>query len=180
MQNIFLEPSKGFEQKIKNPNLIVSLLIVIIVSIFSGALLFIASQNPILGIFVSIMSFIEWFVFCLVYLIMSFLVKNKKTISETKSFVHIASASSQIWFILIIVEIFMLMALLGNIFTAIAGIIIFVLLIFVLINSFVLMKTLLDSNFPKTFVAWILALIIYSLSLTLVSAIIQNIILILI
>ncbi|MDD4251065.1 MAG: hypothetical protein PHX27_02630 [Candidatus ainarchaeum sp.] len=160
--NIFLKPTNTLKDSLENPSLILSLIIVIISAIPLSILIFLGSNNFFITGILLLSFIINWLVLSIVFWTFSFMFIPKKTKVQS-NFIGILTATSKLWLFLFLIGVFTLFSLLGNIFTVIAGIMIFILSILLIIDSFILMKIIIDTNNTKVFLLWILAVILYTL-----------------
>ena len=168
--NIFTKPSKTFKENLEAPNMIVAFLIVLIVSIVFGSIFYLGTQgNLIVTLIVIATSIIQWLVLSVIYYIFEFMFSDKKRAQIKTNFPGIITATGSLWLMMLVLQIFLGIALIGGIITAIAGLVAMIILVLILVNSFILMKVILDSSNTRVFIAWILAIAVYLLLLTIAS-----------
>jgi hypothetical protein len=161
--NMFLTPSECFKKSIEAPSIPISIIIVIIAGIIFGGFAYTLTGNILAGVATGIILFAQWLVLSIIYWIAEFMFTPKKKTLIRTNFSGIATAVGKLWVFVIIAGIFFAIALLGGFFSAIAGIIIFILSILFIIDSFVLMRTILDTSNGRAFIAWIISIIIFAL-----------------
>jgi hypothetical protein len=172
--NIFTKPSKTFKENLEAPNMIVAFLIVLIVSIVFGSIFYLGTQgNLIVTLIVIATSIIQWLVLSVIYYIFEFMFSDKKRAQIKTNFPGIITATGSLWLMMLVLQIFLGIALIGGIITAIAGLVAMIILVLILVNSFILMKVILDSSNTRVFIAWILAIAVYLLLLTIASILTQ-------
>ncbi|MFA5764174.1 MAG: hypothetical protein WC915_05200 [archaeon] len=171
--NIFTKPTQVFKEALEAPNLGIAILIVLIVSLIFGAIFFIGTGNIILGATVTITSIVQWLVLSIIYYIFEFMFTAKQKHKIKTNFLGIISATSKLWLMMLVLEVLLGIALLGGIILTIAGILSIIVLVLILINSFILMKIILDTTNTRSFIAWFLAILIYMLLLTIASILTQ-------
>ena len=98
---------------------------------------------------------------------------DKKRAQIKTNFPGIITATGSLWLMMLVLQIFLGIALIGGIITAIAGLVAMIILVLILVNSFILMKVILDSSNTRVFIAWILAIAVYLLLLTIASILTQ-------
>jgi hypothetical protein len=163
MINVFSRPSDSFKESLENPSIILSIIIVLIPTIIFSALGFLLFDNIIASGIIFTSFFINWIVFSIVYWVFSLIFNPKKKMLIESNFLGVLTATSKLWLFLIIIGLLIIISTLGNLITIFSGIIITILLILLFVYTFVLMKTILETNNKKTFIAWLLAIILYSL-----------------
>ncbi len=161
--NVFSKPSDAFKKALEAPSMISALIIVFLTSILFSGLAFSVTNNLWTTIIIFLSFFINWIVLSVVYWLCSFMFNINKRKTIESNFIGVITAVSRLWLFLILIFIFALISVLGNLFVPLAGIAILVLLLLLLIDSFILMKVILDSNNSRAILAWLLAIILYGL-----------------
>jgi len=171
--NIFTKPTQTFKETLEAPNFGIAFLIVLIVSVIFGAIFLAGTENILLAGIIAITSIVQWLVLSVIYYIFEFMFTAKQKHRIKTNFLGITSATSKLWLMMLVMEIFLGIALFGGIISAIAGVLILIVLFLILVNSFILMKVILDSTNTQVFIAWILAILVYLLVLTIASILTQ-------
>jgi hypothetical protein len=171
--NIFTKPTQTFKDNLEAPNFEIAFLIVLIVSVIFGVIFLVGTENILFASIITLTSIVQWLVLSIIYYIFEFMFTAKQKHKIKTNFMGITSATSQLWLMMLIMELFLGIALIGGIVSAIAGILILIVLFLILINSFILMKIILDSTNTRVFIAWVLAILIYLLLLTIASILTQ-------
>jgi hypothetical protein len=160
---MFLAPTKCFKKAIEAPSIILSIIIVIIAGIIFGGFAYTLTGNFLAGIATGIIFFTQWLLLSIIYWLAEFMFTPKKKTLIRTNFSGIATAVGKLWLFVVAAGIFFAIALLGDIFAAISGIIIFILSILFIIDSFILIRTILDTSNGRALIAWIISIIIFIL-----------------
>ncbi len=169
--NIFTKPTERFKQSLEEPSPIKVAIIILITALILGGLAFLITSNIINAGLAFLFGIIQWFVLAIIFWVFEFMFTPKKKHMISSNFFGVAAALAELWILFTLALIFFILALAGGIIAAISGVIIFVLSLLFVVYSFILMKTILDTGKGRAFIAWILAMIVYTLLMTISSTI---------
>jgi len=166
--NIFTKPTKAFQYEIENPSIGRALLFVIATSLVISLLAFMLGGTiEIVGILV-MTNILQWLVLSIVLWVFEFMFSPKKGKVHEMSFKEAASMTGKLWLLMLIGAIILVIGMpLAAVGLAIVGIVLlFIVGIFLIVDSYIMTKVSLDIESKKAIIPWILLLIVYSLLLT--------------
>jgi len=166
--NIFTAPTKAFQYEIDNPSIGRALIFVIATSlVISLFALMIGGTIEIAGILV-LTNLLQWLVLSIVLWIFEFMFSPKKGKVHEMSFKEAASMTGKLWLLMLVGAIVLLIGgVLATFGLAIVGIVLlFIVGIFLVIDSYIMTKVSLDIESKRAVVPWILLVIVYVLLLT--------------
>ena len=173
MANLFTKASDNFKEALKNPNMGKGIIIALIASLFFGVIVQLLTNNVMASIATFFLFFAQWFVLTVIYWIFEFMFNPKKMHQVKSNFPGVATATGNLWLLIILFEVFLVIGLVGGIFSLIAGILIIITAIAFVIDLFILMRTMLDCTNSRAFIACVLAIILHTLILTITNLILQ-------
>ena len=173
MANLFTKASDNFKEALEAPAMGKSVLIAVIASLFFGVIVNLLTNNLMASVAIFFLFFAQWFVLTVIYWIFEFMFNPKKRNQVSSNFPGVATATGNLWLLVILFEVFLVVGLVGGIFAIIAGILIIITGLAFVVDLFILMKTILDCSNLRAFIAWLLAIILHVLILTITNLILQ-------
>ena len=168
--NIFTKPTKAFQYEIENPSILRGIVFVVLTSLIISLVVATAGAPiELIGVFI-VANIIQWLVLSIVLWIFEFMFSPKKGKVHELSFKEAASMTGKVWLLLLITSIVILIGFpLSTIGLAIVPIIlIFILGIFMIIDTYIMTKVALDIETKRAIIPWILLIVVYLLLLTFV------------
>ena len=166
--NVFTRPTKAFQYEIENPSVLRALVFVIATSLVISLLAFMVGGTiEVVGILI-LTNLLQWLVLSIVLWAFEFMFSPKKGKIHEMSFKEAASMTGKLWLLMLIGAIVLVIGiLLSAIGLSIVGIVLlFIIGIFLIIDSYIMIKVSLDIETKKAIIPWILLLIVYVLLLT--------------
>jgi hypothetical protein len=166
--NVFTAPTKAFQYEIENPSVGRSLIFVILTSLVISLLaVMVGGTMEIAGILL-ITNILQWLVLGIVLWIFEFMFSPKKGKIHELSFKEALSMTGKLWLVMLIASIVLVIGLpLASVgLSIIAFILLVIMVIFLIIDSYIMTKVALDIDTKRALIPWILILIVYSLLLT--------------
>ncbi|MBT4870895.1 MAG: hypothetical protein HON47_04935 [Candidatus Diapherotrites archaeon] len=168
--NIFLHPTKAFQYEIENPSVGRAILFVIATSLVISLLAFMLGGTIEVAGILTLTNILQWLVLSIVLYIFEFMFSPKKGKIHELSFKEAASMTGKLWMLMLISAIVLVIGLpLSAIGLAIIGVILLFLAgIFLIINSYIMIKVALDIETKRAIIPWILIIVVYVLLITLI------------
>ena len=166
--NIFTKPTKAFQYEIENPSVGRALIFVIATSLVINLLVFLIGGTIEIAGVLLLTNILQWLVLSIVLWIFEFMFSPKKGKVHEMSFKEAASMTGKLWLLMLVGAIVLVLGLpLSSIGLSIVGVILLFLVgIFLIIDSYIMIKVSLDITTKKAIIPWILIIIVYSLLLT--------------
>jgi len=166
--NIFTKPTKAFQYEIENPSVGRALIFVIATSLVISLLVFLIGGTIEIAGVLLLTNILQWLVLSIVLWIFEFMFSPKKGKVHEMSFKEAASMTGKLWLLMLVGAIVLVLGLpLSSIGLSIVGVILLFLVgIFLIIDSYIMIKVSLDITTKKAIIPWILIIIVYSLLLT--------------
>ncbi len=163
--NIFTKPTEAFRYEIESPSVLRALIFVIITSLLlSFLILFVNGSIASAGI-ILIMNIFQWLVLSIVLWVFAFMFSPKKGKTHELTFKEAVSLTGKIWLLsaiaVLVIIIGIPLAVIG--LSTIAMIIIFILGIFLIIDTYKMTQVALDIETKRAIIPWILLIIVYFL-----------------
>ena len=166
--NIFLHPTKAFQYEIENPSIGRAIAFVIATSLVISLLAFMVGGTIEVAGILTLTNILQWLVLSIVLYVFEFMFSPKKGKIHELSFKEAASMTGKLWLLMLIGSIILVIGLpLSAAGLSIVGIILLFLAgIFLIINSYIMIKVALDIETKRAIIPWILLIIVYVLLLT--------------
>jgi len=168
--NIFTKPTKAFQYEIDNPSVVRAIIFVIATSLVISLLAFMVGGTIEVAGILLLTNIIQWLVLSIVLWVFEFMFSPKKGKIHEMSFKEAASMTGKLWLLMFIGSIVLVLGLiLSAIGLAIIGVVLLFLIgIFLIVDTYIMTKVSLDITTKKAIIPWILLLIVYLLLLTLI------------
>jgi len=166
--NIFTKPTKAFQYEIENPSVGRALIFVIATSLAISLLAFMVGGTIETAGTLLLINIIQWLVLSIVLWVFEFMFSPKKGKVHEMSFKEAASMTGKLWLLMLIGAIVLIIGLLLSTvgLSAIGAILLFLVGIFLIIDSYIMIKVSLDIETKRAIIPWFLFIVVYSLLLT--------------
>ena len=166
--NVFTKPTKAFQYEIENPSIGRAIIFVILTSLVISLLTFMVGGTIEIAGILLMTNILQWLVLSIVLWIFEFMFSPKKGKIHELSFKEAASMTGKLWLLMLIGSIILVIGLpLASVgLSVIAFILLMLVALFLIIDSYIMIKVALDIETKRAIIPWILLLIVYSLILT--------------
>ena len=166
--NVFTKPTKAFQYEIENPSVGRAIIFVILTSLVISLLAFMVGGTIEVACILVMTNILQWLVLSIVLWIFEFMFSPKKGKIHELSFKEATSMTGKLWLLMLIGSIILVIGLpLASVGLSLIAFILLVLVaLFLILDSYIMIKVALDIETKRAIVPWILLLIVYSLILT--------------
>jgi len=166
--NVFTKPTKAFQYEIENPSVGRAIIFVVLTSLVISLLAFMVGGTMEVAGVLLMTNILQWLVLSIVLWIFEFMFSPKKGKIHELSFKEAASMTGKLWLLMLIGSIILVIGLpLASVgLSVIAFILLMLVALFLIIDSYIMIKVALDIETKRAIIPWILLLIVYSLILT--------------
>jgi len=166
--NIFTKPTEAFQYEIDNPSVGRALIFVVATSLVISLLAFMVGATVEIAGVLLITNLLQWLVLSIVLWVFEFMFSPKKGKIHEMSFKEAASMTGKLWLLMLVGAVVMVIGMpLAAFGLAIVGIVLlFIVGIFLIIDSYIMTKVSLDIESKKAIIPWILLVVVYVLLLT--------------